>query len=485
MSKQLICRFATSSLLAVGMSALPMAANVWLSAGQQGGVGPTLGLPAAAIDEEERTNIQVYKQASDAVVAIEAGNTAGSGSIISADGLVLTNAHVVEQAQSNITVKLADGRRFSAEAIAFANNQDLAVLKIRGAQNLPTIPLADTGSVQVGQRAFAIGNPFGQFQGTFTTGIVSRLDSQRGLIQHDAAINPGNSGGPLLNSEAELIGVNTAIFTGGQSQGNIGIGFAISVSRVQSFLASVRQGNAPRANQRPSIPRNRQSAQTLVLNGRTIAGQLHPGDNVLPVDNSFFDVYTFAGERGQQIAITMTSQEIDAYLILFGPDGGEIAQNDDSGRHTNARIVVTLPRSGTYTLLANSYQSNESGSYTLQAVADGNTSSSTGEETDVILQRRGRLNSEDSQLSDGSFYETFSFSGRRGQQVQILLESPDFDAYLILVDKNGEKIAENDDFRPGNTNSALNVTLPYTGSYRVLVNTYERGDRGRYQLTIR
>ncbi len=462
-----------------------MAANVWLSTEQQRGVGPTLGLPAVAVDEEERTNIQVYEQASDAVVAIEAGNTAGSGSIISADGLVLTNAHVVEQAQSDITVKLADGRRFSAEVRALANNQDLAILQIRGAQNLPTIPLADVGSVQVGQRAFAIGNPFGQFQGTFTTGIVSRLDTERGSIQHDAAINPGSSGGPLLNSDAELIGVNTAIFTSGQSQGNIGIGFAISVSRVQSFLASVRQGNAPRGNQRPTPSRNRQAPQQLTLNGGAITGQLRPGDKILPVDHSFFDVYTFSGERGQQVAITMTSQQVDAYLILFGPDGGEIAQNDDSGRHTNARIVVMLPKSGTYTLLANSYESNESGSYTLQAVADGNTSSSTSEETGVILQRRGRLDSQDSQLSDGSFYEAFSFSGRRGQQVQILLESPDFDAYLILIDENGENIAENDDFRRGNTNSALNVTLPYTGSYRILVNTYERGERGRYQLTVR
>ncbi|WP_071515873.1 trypsin-like peptidase domain-containing protein [Geitlerinema sp. PCC 9228] len=484
MSKQLIYRFATSSLLAVGMTTLPMAAATLLSPAEQRGFD-LLESPALAADEEERTNIQVYEQASDAVVAIEAGNSAGSGSIISADGLVLTNAHVIEGASDNITVTLEDGRRVAAEAIAFASSEDLAILQIRGAENLPTIPLADTGSVQVGQRAFAIGNPFGQFQGTFTTGIVSRLDSQRGLIQHDAAINPGNSGGPLLNSDAELIGVNTAIFTSGQSQGNIGIGFAISVSRVQSFLASVRQGNAPRANQRSRPSQNRQEPQAIALNGRSISGQLRPGDNVLPVDNSFFDVYTFSGQQGQQVTIDMNSQEIDPYLILFDPNGVPIAQDDDSGRQANARIAVTLPRNGTYTLLANSYRSNESGQYTLQAIADGNNAPPSNSTARVILQRRGELEVGDSRLSDRSLYDTFSFSGRRGQRVQILLESPDFDTYLILVDENGEKLAENDDFRRGNTNSALRVNLPYTGSYRVLVNAYDRTGRGRYQLIIR
>jgi Trypsin-like peptidase domain/Bacterial pre-peptidase C-terminal domain len=250
------------------------------------------------------------------------------------------------------------------------------LLRIRGASNLPTLRLARSGSVQVGQRAFAIGNPFGRFAGSFTVGIVSRIDQGRGLIQTDAAINPGNSGGPLLNSQGELIGVNTAIFTNGRTAGNIGIGFAINVDRVQPFLTAARQGRASRTAVRssPAQPQRQVpagEAQRLVLNGPAIVGRLDRGDRILPVDNSFFDFYAFEGRAGQRVTIEMNSQEIDPYLILLAPNGGELAQDDDGGGRGNARIAVTLPQAGTYLLLANSRKSGEAGSYRLRALASG------------------------------------------------------------------------------------------------------------------
>ena len=324
-----------------------------------------------AQDIDEQVNIRVYRKASPAVVSINAGRGTGSGSIVSRDGLVLTNAHVVQNARS-VTVILSDGRRLPADIVAFGSNGlDLAVLKIRGQNNLPTITFARSGSAQVGQRAFAIGNPFGQFQNTFTVGIVSRIDKQRGLIQTDAAINPGNSGGPLLNSQGELIGVNTAIFTGGRSGGNIGIGFAISIDRVQPFLTAVRQGRAPRTAQRQQPVPSRQRAIALPLNGTVVNGRLGSGSNVLPVDNSYFDLYTFQGRAGQRIQIDMASQQIDSYLILLGPNGDELAQDDDRGGNQNARIVGTLTRTGTYLVIANSNEGGQAGSYRIRAIAVG------------------------------------------------------------------------------------------------------------------
>src|SRR4028118_251092 len=155
---------------------------------------------AFAQDIDEQTNIRVYQRASPAVVSIDAGDGTGSGSIISRDGLILTNAHVVEGSRT-VDVVLADGRKFRGEVVGFGGNGlDLGIVKIPAQNNLPTITFA-RNPVQVGQRAFAIGNPFGRFQGTFTTGIVSRIDKERGLIRTDAAINPGNSGGPLLHSQ--------------------------------------------------------------------------------------------------------------------------------------------------------------------------------------------------------------------------------------------------------------------------------------------
>jgi len=359
---------------------LSVITSVVLSAGSAIGLGGinTLAItsllsvnstPAYAQDADEQINVRVYQRASPTVVSVVVGNGTGSGSIISPDGLVLTNAHVVQNTRRTVTVILADNRRFPADVIAFGNNGlDLAVLKIRGVTNLPTIRLARSGSIQVGQRAFAIGNPFGQFAGTFTVGIVSRIDRERGLIQTDAAINPGNSGGPLLNGQGELIGVNTAIFTNSRAGGNIGIGFAISVDRLQPFLAAVREGRAPRVTQRQQ-PRTANPPVDLTLNGAAINDRLGPGDNILPVDNSFFKVYRFEGRAGQQVVIEMLSREIDPFLILIGPNRREIAQDDDSAGGKNARIAVTLPVSGTYMLIANSYQAGESGNYILRGLA--------------------------------------------------------------------------------------------------------------------
>ncbi|MEQ9552325.1 MAG: trypsin-like peptidase domain-containing protein [Coleofasciculus sp. G3-WIS-01] len=337
------------------------------------GLNPWLGVTVAvAQDIDEQINIRVYQQASPAVVSIDTVEGTGSGSIISADGLVLTNAHVVAGSPT-VTVTLADGRRLIADVVAFADNGlDLAVLNIRTPSNLPTISLAPR-PVQVGQRAFAIGNPFGRLQGTFTVGIISRIDQQRGLIQTDAAINPGNSGGPLLNSQGELIGVNTAIL-GSPSGGNLGIGFAISIDRIRPFLAALRDGRAPQMVQQPNPSGTHRPPQPLALNGAVIPGRLGQGSQVLPTDNSFFDIYAFEGRAGQRVQIDMTSGEIDSFLILLDPNGNDLAQDDDSGGGTNARLSVILPRDGIYLLMANAYEAGQTGSYNLRAVAIGGSS---------------------------------------------------------------------------------------------------------------
>ncbi|MGK7918621.1 MAG: trypsin-like peptidase domain-containing protein [Trichodesmium sp.] len=323
-----------------------------------------------ALSFEEQTNIRVYERASQAVVSIDTDKTNGSGTIISPDGMVLTNAHVVSQG-GVVTITLADGRKVEADVIGFGEaGLDLAVLKIRGERNLPTIRIASPDSTKVGQRAFAIGNPFGRFQGTLTVGIVSRIDKQRGLIQTDAAINPGNSGGPLLNSSGELIGVNTAIFTRGQLGGNIGIGFAISIDRVPEFIVAVREGRAPLVAQQETAMFDEAQAEKLDLNGLIeVKGNLDRESNLLPVDNSYYDLYAFEGRAGQKISIDMSSNQIDSYLILLNSNGQELAQDDDSGGQKNARIIITLPEDGTYKLLANSYEAGESGNYQLKIEA--------------------------------------------------------------------------------------------------------------------
>ncbi|MDY7022074.1 MAG: trypsin-like peptidase domain-containing protein [Cyanobacteriota bacterium] len=439
-----------------------------------------------ALDDTERTNIRIYQQASPAVVSIDTEKANGSGTIITPDGLVLTNAHVVSQGDE-VTVTLADGREMMADVIAFGEDGlDLAALKIRNARNLPTIPIATPGSIAVGQRAFAIGNPFGQFQGTFTVGIVSRIDGDRNLIQTDAAINPGNSGGPLLNSDGELIGVNTAIFTRGRSGGNIGIGFAIAVDKVPPFLQAVEEGTAPRVaqSQRP-LAFSGEPSEKIILDGPEIRGRLDNSDSILPIDNSYYDIYSFEGEAGQQIAIEMSSQDLDSYLILLNSDGSELAQDDDSGGDKNAQILVTLPADGEYTFLANSYEAGESGDYRLRLRAARDSLSPGDRSSQLILEERGRLDNSDPVLpSDGSRYDEYVFDGEAGQSVTIRLESSEFDPYLAVFSPNGQLVGENDDANSSEKNAALTFTLPVTGRYRVVVNAYDSTGQGDYLLTV-
>ena len=167
----------------------------------------------------------------------------GSGVIVSRDGYIITNNHVVEQGD-DIQVTLSDKRNFAAEIVGTDPKTDLALVKI-DADNLPVLPWGDSGKLEVGEIVLAIGNPFGLNQ-TVTMGIVSAVGranvgivDYEDFIQTDAAINPGNSGGALVNLKGELIGINTAIFT--RSGGYMGIGFAIPSNMAKSIQTSLTQ----------------------------------------------------------------------------------------------------------------------------------------------------------------------------------------------------------------------------------------------------
>ena len=210
---------------------------------------------SAALTEEERNNIAVYEKVADGVVNVTSTAVqmdfffnafptqgSGSGSIINAKGYILTNHHVVADAQK-LEVTLADGSKWPAKLIGSDPDNDLAVIKIDAPkEKLKVVSMGDSKNLRIGQKVLAIGNPFG-LQRTLTTGIISSLGrtirSEAGtliedVIQTDAAINPGNSGGPLLNSDGEIIGINSAILS--PSGGSVGIGFAIPVNTARRVV---------------------------------------------------------------------------------------------------------------------------------------------------------------------------------------------------------------------------------------------------------
>ncbi len=208
-----------------------------------------------SVTEDEKNNITVYEKVADGVVNITSTAVqmdfffnalptqgSGSGSIIDTRGHILTNYHVVENAQK-LEVTLADESKWPAKLVGSDPDNDLAIIKIDAPkEKLKVIPMGDSKQLRIGQKVLAIGNPFG-LQRTLTTGIISSLGRtirsdtgtlREDIIQTDAAINPGNSGGPLLNSEGEVIGINSAIIS--PSGGSVGIGFAIPVNTAKRVI---------------------------------------------------------------------------------------------------------------------------------------------------------------------------------------------------------------------------------------------------------
>jgi S1-C subfamily serine protease len=223
---------------------------------------------APAFDAEEQNNIAVYRRVLPSVVNITSRAVVfnffygkvpqegqGSGFILDKAGHVLTNYHVVEGANQGVEVKLSNKRTYKATVIGSDRVHDLALLKI-DAPELQPVVLADSSQIAVGEKVYAIGNPFG-LSGTMTQGIISSIRSIRNgdnapiedAIQTDAAINPGNSGGPLLNSRGEVIGINTMIASNGADQSS-GIGFAIPINTAKAVLSDLTRYGQVR---RPSL----------------------------------------------------------------------------------------------------------------------------------------------------------------------------------------------------------------------------------------
>jgi len=218
-------------------------------------------LPPDKLSEEERNNIDIYQRYRNGVVNIttttlgydfffrpvpmESGT--GSGAVIDEAGHIVTNYHVVKDAEK-LEVTLPDKTKVDASVVGSDPNNDLAVIQVKAARGKVTpIPLGTSRGLLVGQKVLAIGNPYG-LERTLTTGIVSSLgrsiQTENGriiqdIIQTDAAINPGNSGGPLLNSQGQIIGINTAILSTGNNSGSIGIGFAIPVDTVKRITTDL------------------------------------------------------------------------------------------------------------------------------------------------------------------------------------------------------------------------------------------------------
>jgi serine protease Do len=233
----------------------------------------------------------------------------GSGVIVQADGVILTNNHVIRDADE-ILVALADKRELRAKVAGTDPKTDIAVLRVDG-KDLPTLPIGDSRSVRVGDLAFAVGSPFGLAQ-TATFGIISavgrgelRIVDYEDFIQTDAAINPGNSGGALVNSRGELIGINTAILSRG-AQGNQGIGFAVPAHMAKAVMDSIlTRGKVVRGYlgvQIQEITTALAKAMGLTTTNGALVAHVQEGSPAAK-----------AGLRGRDVIVAVDGQQVDDY----------------------------------------------------------------------------------------------------------------------------------------------------------------------------
>jgi S1-C subfamily serine protease len=301
----------------------------------------------AGYGADEQNNIDIYKTANAATVNIssvvyrenwfmqvypERGQ--GSGFLINDKGWILTNRHVVSGRAPEIQVTLSDKKQYKARILGADDNNDLALLQISPKGKLPYLQLGDSERLLVGQKVIAIGNPFG-FNGTLTTGVVSALDrsireestTYDNMIQTDAAINPGNSGGPLLDSHGSVIGINTMIYG---TQGSIGIGFAMPISRAKSMLDEYQ------ARGRIALP-------TLAINAVYISGGLAE-ELELPSEGGLLIQEVQRGSTAAEAGLRPPRQVVIVGNYRLGVGGdfitaidGKPVEGNDSLRHAVSR----------------------------------------------------------------------------------------------------------------------------------------------------
>lgn len=262
--------------------------------------------------------IPMYGKGRSRLKKIDIGG--GSGFIISKDGIILTNRHIVAEKGVEYEIITADGKSHSADIIAKDHINDTAILKIKG-NNLPTIPLGNSDKVKLGQTVIAIGNALALFPNSISKGIISglsrvlststedgKLENLRGLIQTDAAINLGNSGGPLLNLKGEAIGVNTAVLIEAEN-----IGFAIPINNIKPDLEEIKKHGRivqPYLGIRYMIINQKITEKTgLPVNyGAWILSELLPGDQAIAPGSPAEK----AGLKENDIILEFNRQKVDS-----------------------------------------------------------------------------------------------------------------------------------------------------------------------------
>lgn len=249
------------------------------------------------------------------------------------------------------------------------------------------------------------------------------------------------------------------------------------------LLAGCAHGPAPAPAPAPT--------HTIVI-GHDVSGLITRASPRLR-DSSAYDLWQFKGTAGQMVQIDLISAEFDAFAILRDSTGNKLMDDDDDGGGTNARIIATLPYTGTFQVVANSYRTGQYGHYTLRIKLLGTASENIpsggvlpGTVGQILRGQTvtGQLAPGSPRLSDSSVFQAWTYVGHEGEKIQVDVVSTEFDAYAIVQDGNNVNLASDDD-SGGGTNARIVFTLPYTGAYRLVANTFRKGQFGTFSLSVR
>jgi len=334
----LVMVFGSALLAAVTVLGVQQISNRLQPSGSAAPATSTAAVADPALATDEENNIEIYKAASPGVVYIQSSTTVrdwtgffareaqgtGSGSIIDTQGDILTNYHVIEDAEK-LTVSFGGGKSYPARVVGKDPDTDLAVIRLleQPKEPMTVVPLGDSDHLVVGQKVLAIGNPFG-LDRTLTTGVISGLERPlqtenkrqiEGAIQTDAAINPGNSGGPLLDSHGRMIGINSQIES--PSGASAGVGFAIPVSIAKRVVPElIKNGSI----QHPKLGIESQSIESL------------GHQDELPVSYGVLILGTQRGGPAANAGLQGLSQTEDGIVlgdIIVSIDGEKVSNNND------------------------------------------------------------------------------------------------------------------------------------------------------------
>ena len=296
---------------------------------------------------EERQLVDIYAQASPAVVQIGAGLSTGSGFLIDDAGHILTNSHVVQGA-SSVTVTLSDGTDLSGSVLGMDAADDIALVKVDASDvaQITPLTLGDSDEVHPGQMAIALGSPYG-LEGTITVGVVSGLDRSltgddgrpiTDVIQTDAALNPGNSGGPLLDLKGEVIGINTAV----ESQSANGVGFAVPINTAKNVLSRLQEGQTV-------------SRPWLGLSGATLTSEMAKALN-LNVDEGVYVLQVTGGSPAAEVGLqgggtTFQGEPGEGGDVITAIDGEPLKTIEElisflNGKQAGDKVTLTVNRAG-------------------------------------------------------------------------------------------------------------------------------------------